>query len=183
MTAKTPDSHELTNETPLTNFSNCHVGILEGLSALGELPALLGPAARARQVSAAALALFNNAVFEHHSEEENELFPAVLASAQPGEELQTVRACVERLTTEHRELEALWKRLEPSLKRVAMGQAADLDIVAVDELVKQYAAHAAYEEVQFLPLSQSILSRNANHLSALGLSIHLRHVKVRNPYI
>lgn len=35
-------------------------------------------------------------------------------------------------------------------------------------------AHANFEEQRFLPLAETILSRNGNHMAALGLSIDLR---------
>ena len=38
-----------------------------------------------------------------------------------------------------------------------------------------YQAHARYEEEVFLPLSQTILGRNSDHLAALGVSMHMRH--------
>ena len=72
-------------DAPLNNFSNCHSGILKRLNALDELPALLEPAARARQIAEQSLEFFREAIFEHHLEEERELFPAVIASAKPGE--------------------------------------------------------------------------------------------------
>jgi hypothetical protein len=49
--------------------------------------------------------------------------------------------------------------------------------------VTEYKAHAAYEEAEFLPLSETILSRNSNHMAALGMSIHMRHAKPVNAYI
>lgn len=42
-------------------------------------------------------------------------------------------------------------------------------------LVDSYHVHARYEEGVFLPLSTTILGRNANHMTAIGLSLHLRH--------
>lgn len=72
--------------TPIRDFSQCHAGILKKLDMLGELPALLEPADRAR---------------------------------------------------------------------------------------------AEFEEQAFLPLSQIILGRNSNHLSTLGLSLHMRHTPTR----
>ena len=71
-------------DAPISNFTNCHSGILKRLNALDELPALLEPAARARQIAEQSLEFFREAIFEHHLEEERELFPAVIASAQPG---------------------------------------------------------------------------------------------------
>ena len=162
-------------EQPIQDFSNCHVGILGKLDLLGELPALLGPAARARDIAAQAVGFFREAVFEHHLDEERELFPAVLASAAQGEERERVQAMVTQLTDEHRELENLWKLLEPRLKKVAKGQAVDIDVTQIQRLVAQYRAHAQFEEAAFLPLAQQILARNSHHLAALGLSLHMRH--------
>ena len=116
--------------------------------------ALLEPAARARQIAEQSLEFFREAIFEHHLEEERELFPAVIASAHPGEELERVKAMTKRLTEEHRMVEALWKRLEKGLKQVAKGQSTDLDISEVQRLVTEYTAHAHYEETDFLPICQ-----------------------------
>lgn len=170
-------------DAPLTTFTDCHVGILRRLQSLDALPALLEPAAKARQIAADSLAFFREAIFEHHLDEERDLFPAVLASAQPGEERDRVRAMTERLTHEHRTIETLWKGLEKGLKRVGKGQDADLDVDDVHQLVAAYSAHAAFEETEFLPLSQTILGRNSNHMAALGLSLHMRHVRQPVAYI
>lgn len=170
-------------EAPISNFTNCHSGILKRLNALDELPALLEPAARARQIAEQSLEFFREAIFEHHLEEERELFPAVIASAKPGEELERVKAMTKRLTEEHRMVEALWKRLEKGLKQVAKGQSTDLDIGEVQRLVTEYTAHASFEEAEFLPLSEVILGRNSNHMAALGLSLHMRHARPVAAYI
>ena len=162
-------------QAPLTNFSQCHSGITSALNTLAELPALLSPADRARQIAADTLAFFGRVVYEHHKEEEVELFPAVLRSAQKGEEHDRVQAMTERLTREHRAVEAAWKRLEPALKDVAKGHHADLDAAGVQDLVATYLAHAQFEERHFLPLSETILKRDDNHMFALGLSLHMRH--------
>jgi hemerythrin-like domain-containing protein len=161
--------------SPVDDFSQCHAGILSHLAALGGLPQLLEPAAQARRVAADAVAFFRDAVYEHHAEEERELFPAVLASATAGEERERVQSIVRALTDEHRRVEATWSRLEPKLKAVAKGHDSDLDGNEVRELVEVYQAHASYEEREFLPLAQQILSRNANHLAALATSLHVRH--------
>ena len=166
---------------PIQDFSHCHEGIVKKLEMLGELPALLEPAARAREIAEKALEFFREAIFEHHLDEERELYPAVLESAQEGEEYERVKAMARQLTDEHRELEAIWKSLEPGLKRVAKGQASDIDISQVQRLVTQYQAHARFEESEFLPLSQTILGRNSRHMAALGLSLHMRHAPPAKP--
>jgi len=169
------DRAALADTAPLDGFADCHIGIMKRLNVLDELPALLEPAARARRIAADSLAFFREAIFEHHLDEETELFPAVIASAQPGEERMRVQSMVDRLTREHRILEGLWKVLEKDLKRVARGQGSELDVEEVRALVAAYASHATYEEAEFLPLCEAILGRNGNHMAALGLSLHLRH--------
>ena len=66
-------------------------------------------------------------------------------------------------------------RVEPKLKAVAKGHDAEIDGAEVTALVETYQAHARYEEEVFLPLSQTILGRNSNHMAALGVSMHMRH--------
>jgi hemerythrin-like domain-containing protein len=161
--------------SPLDDFSHCHEGILRHLQAFDQLPGLLEPARQARRIAADMLAFFRDTVYEHHAQEEAELFPAVLASARKGEERDTVQAMVDRLTREHRQVESRWAKLEPALKAVAKGHESDLDAAAVASLVAAYTAHARFEESSFLPLSQQILGRDGNHMAALGLSLHLRH--------
>jgi len=173
-----PSSPTVQSE-PIQDFSHCHEGILKKLDMLGELPTLLAPAARARDIAEKALEFFREAIFEHHLDEERELFPAVLSSANEGEELAHVKSMAKRLTDEHRELEGMWKRLESQLKKVAKGQQSDISAADIGRLVSQYRAHAEFEEQAFLPLSQIILGRNSNHLSALGLSLHMRHTPTR----
>ena len=160
---------------PLDQFSDCHAGIMRKLQALGELPALAEAAARARRSAEATLRFFDDVIYEHHAQEEQELFPAVLASAVAGEEHDRVRGIVEQLTREHREVEATWAKLAPALKAIAKGRDASFDAAAIEALVQRYRAHAAFEESEFLPLSETILGRDSQHKAALGLSLHMRH--------
>ena len=170
-------------DAPLTLFSQCHAGILARLDTLAGLPALVAAAEQARKVSTDALELFQHGVFDHHAEEESELFSAVVRSAHPGEERDSVQAMVDRLTQEHRSMEALWKRVEPGVHAAAKGKPAQIDAAAVAELVFAYGSHARFEEREFLPLAQVILGRNGNHMAALGLSLHMRHAQTPAGYI
>ena len=165
-----------TTDAPIGHFSHCHVGILAQLSRLNELPALLGPAALARKTAEQSLAFFGKGMYEHHKEEEQELFPAVRSSAQAGPERLRVEGLIDELTAGHRELEALWEEIAPGLGKVAKGQEAHLDEAALGRLVRHYREHALLEENAFLPLAETILGRNSNHMAALGLSLHMRHV-------
>ena len=175
--------HAAEPENPLSGFSHCHEGILSQLEAFAELPGLAAAADRARRVAAQTLALFEPGVLEHHRDEERELFPATLRSAVAGPEADWVQAMAERLTREHRAIEGLWKRVKPGVKLAAAGKPVDLDVSAIAELVRAYAAHALFEEEHFLPVAQEVLGRNGNHMEALGLSLHLRHAPTPVGYI
>ena len=160
---------------PMQDFTDCHAGIARKLELLHELPALLEPAARARQIAAQSLEFFHDVVLAHHLDEERELFPLVLQHAADGDEKVLVEAIVRRLTAEHREVERLWKTLQPGLKKVARGQDSDVNTLEIERLVVEYRSHAAYEEQEFLPLAQAILGRGAGHLAELGQAMHRRH--------
>lgn len=162
--------------SPISNFSKCHEGILSHLQALGELPALLEPALRAREIAEQTLQFFRPAVFDHHIEEEKDLFPAVLAAAAQPDERAKVQAMINSLTADHRVIEAIWRELEPQLQKVAHGQLSSIDVASVERLVGQYNAHAHLEEEQFLPLAETILGRKDPKMAELGLALHMRHV-------
>jgi|GEM_PF-168080 len=157
-------------EMPRDGISQCHLGIISQLQAFAELSALQATAAQSRSVTSHTLTLFQYAVYGHHADEENTLFPTVLRSAAQGEEAKRIQAMVQRLTAEHREIEALWQKLEPAVRVAAKAdEPGDLDFRAVQELVQAYLAHAHFEEQQFLPLAETILGRNGKHTAALGL--------------
>jgi len=160
---------------PLNNFSHCHAGILGQLADFHQVPALLAAVGRLRLVAQDMIGLFRATAFEHHQEEECELFPAVLAGSTQGPERERVQVLIDALTREHRDIEKQWEELEPQVKKLAEGQPADIDPEAVRNLVQQYTEHARFEEMEFLPLSEKILRRSSAHMAALGLSLHMRH--------
>ena len=93
---------QLHSGEPLVSFSQCHLGIISQLQAFAQLPFLQATVVQAREVASDTLALFKHAVYQHHADEEYELFPAVLRSAAQGIESQHVQSMVQRLTAEHR---------------------------------------------------------------------------------
>lgn len=172
MTERSPD--KTPDDAPIRGFADSHSGIVSHLDQLGRLPALVDSARQARHIAGEMLDFFRAVIVEHHVDKERELFPAVLASARKGDERDQVQSIVERLTREHRHVEAAWSALEPALMATAKGAEAALDAAAVAALVDAYRAHARYEEEGFLPLSQQILARDSRHMAALGSSLHLR---------
>ena len=163
------------DDAPVQGFAHCHEAIVAQLRELEQLPALAEAAARARRIAKATAEFYRQIVLTHHSEEEQELFGAVLASADRGAERERVQAIVTRLTQDHRHIESLWRTIEPALRDVAHGRDTPLDAAALTTFVADYRAHAQYEEEVFLPLCSTILGRNGNHMAALGVALHARH--------
>lgn len=162
-------------DNAVDQFSHAHAGMVMQLDRLSTLPALLAPARMAQETARLAVEFFRVAVFEHHHEEEEALFPAVLESAQAGEERRKVHTLVESLTAEHRLMESIWRQLEPELKQIAQGTGLHINAPLLADLGARYQAHAQTEETQFLPLAESLLKRNGHHMAALELSVHMRH--------
>jgi hypothetical protein len=160
---------------PVHGFSECHEDILAGLAGLDGLPALAAAAERSRKLAYDTVFLFDQVVLPHHTDEEGDLFPAVISSAAPGAERERAQALAARLTAEHRVIEGFWKALKPVLMQLAAGKSATLQPRHVAGLIKAYSRHAAFEELEFLPLARRVLGRDPNHMAALDLSLHLRH--------
>jgi hemerythrin-like domain-containing protein len=158
----------------LASFSRSHVQIVDQMNRLRVLPVQLAQRGLDDGVRASAAAIyryFNDAVLEHHDEEERELFPSLRHSAAAGDEAGLVQSLVARLEREHRELEALWDRIEPGLRRLGRGKRADLDGEAIEALVGAYLAHAQFEETAVLPLAARILKSGDRAALALGLAM------------
>jgi Hemerythrin HHE cation binding domain len=163
------------DDSPVQEFSHCHDGILAQLAELSRLPELAAAALQARRIAETSERFFREVVLVHHAEEEQELFPAVLQSARAGAERDRVKALVERLTRDHRDVEHDWGRLAAAVHAVARGRDAALDAARVAAFVARYRGHAEHEEKVFLPLARAILGRDGNHMAALGMSLHARH--------
>lgn len=167
-----------TNE-PLSSFRDSHGGILKNLTRLNDLCQLVKRPGMESAVEDSALAIwrfFREVLMVHHEEEEEELFSAVLrvGDLDPATR-ETLVAAVERLTREHREVESEWAAIEPQVRKLSRGKLSILDVDRVAALVRKYEAHARYEEDEFLPLSERVLSQHSEDLGKLGRALHSRH--------
>jgi hemerythrin-like domain-containing protein len=162
-------------DPPLAGFSECHHDFVAQLHSALYLPDLVTAAAKARAMARDLLKMFSEGVSVHHAEEERELFPAVLRAAEPGPEMDEVRAMVAQLVREHRDMEARWATLRPSVEAAARGETPALDAALIEDMVQHFFAHAHFEEEHFLPLAQKILGRHDEAMAALGRTLHERH--------
>ena len=164
---------------PLTDFSDCHVGIIKNFESLRDLATkkITLPVSQSTQDIAGKLyRFFHDVVLTHHQEEEKELFNVVLDCAHRGDETESAKAMIKQLTNEHRMLEMQWKLIEPDIKLLSKGKPTLLDQTMALRLANAYLEHASFEETEFLPLSATILGEKG--LSSLGMSIHMRHSNV-----
>ena len=170
-------------DNPLNEFTGCHEGIVEDLKQLQRMLVLLNESpghADIRKIAKTMIAFYREVMLLHHEEEEHELFTAVMDSAAGEDEASVARDQIKRLVAEHRELERMWEIIEPDLRLLAKGKDSHLDQAIAASLAQQYLEHADYEEQVFLPLAASMLSKN--DLSALGLSLHMRHQEASAKY-
>ena len=146
-------------EVPLEMLSACHHRIERQCATLRRLVAHLashGADADARSAAQAVLRYFDTSALHHHADEEEDLFPALLES-MAGSDPVCLRELTQALSTEHRELEARWRRLRLVLERVARGEAAELSAADVDAFVDRYTDHLEREERELLPMAERLL--------------------------
>ena len=161
-------------DSPLQDFSTCHIGFVTLLETSLGLPEMVTTSARARSCAADMVKMFRHSVLAHHEDEERDLFPAVLQVAQAGAEADRAQAMVAQLVREHRDIAALWKELEPdrASHRERLPAWAGLRAAA---RVERYNEHVRIEEVEFLPFAQQVLARQGEDMAMLGLALHRRH--------
>jgi hemerythrin-like domain-containing protein len=149
-------------EAPLEMLAACHGRIERQCATLRRLAAHLAdrpgqlPDMEARGACGSLLRYFDTAAVHHHHDEERDLFPALL-EAMAGSDAVCIRDLAARLTAEHRELEAAWRGLRPSLEKIAAGDRATLDAQAAGAFARLYEAHLAVEEAELLPMAARLL--------------------------
>jgi hemerythrin-like domain-containing protein len=161
-------------EVPLEMLSACHGRVEQQCATLRRLVAHLpahGADAQARAAAAAVIRYFDTSAAHHHADEEVDLFPALLES-MAGSDATCIRALVDALRGEHRELETRWHRVRAVLERIAAGEAAALDAGDVDAMVGLYERHIEREEAELLPMAARLLDDAT--LDAIGRAMRER---------
>lgn len=145
-------------EVPLEMLSACHGRVemqCETLQRLCEHLQRHGADRAAIEAAEAVLRYFRLAAPHHHADEEEDLFPALLAL--PGQADGPLAALIGSLVQEHRMLEGLWQRLEAELVQVEAGDGTALSSRTVDAFVAAYAGHIEREESELLPAAARLL--------------------------
>lgn len=161
-------------EVPLEMLAACHIRIQHQCSTLQRLAAHLtqhGCDEQARQAATNIMRYFDTAAIDHHADEEEDLFPALLESVA-GSDPVCIRALIDRLCHEHRELEARWRQLRKTLLRVSAGEPVTLAQKDVDKFVSLYADHLQSEDDELLPMAQRLLGQH--HIDQIGRAMRVR---------
>lgn len=151
----------------------CHRETVLRLGELAQLVASLDggtPGPAAREAAAAIVAFFSTTAREHHLDEEQHVFPALLAGGND----EIVQA-VQRLRQDHGWLEADWNEIEPQLDALASGQAwVDLDVLreGTEIFVALSRDHVALEESFIYPQARATIG--GRERSAMGREMAAR---------
>jgi len=161
-------------DQPVAVLKHCHNRIRKQLATLEKLLAHLpqhGADEQARQAAAAVLKYFEKAAHLHHDDEEQDLIPMLLATAQ-GEDAATLQALVPIILQDHKEMDALWQDLHEQLVAIADGRAAVLSAPTVQRFVQRYTSHMEREEGTMAPMAVRLFS--ASQMARLGQAMQAR---------
>lgn len=161
-------------EVPLEMLAACHLRVESQCATLRRLVAHLGKHgadAQAREAASGLMRYFDTAARDHHADEEQDLFPALLES-MAGSDAVCLRELSAALTAEHRELERRWQALRQALAQVAAATAGTLAADEVQAFIGLYERHIAREETELLPLARRLLSDAA--LDRIGRAMRQR---------
>jgi hemerythrin-like domain-containing protein len=160
---------------PLELLSRLHARTLRHCAMLRQLAthmAECGSDEEARRDARTLLHYFDIGPPQYHSDEEEDLFPALLES-MAGSDPVCLRDLATTMAREHRTLESMWARLRKTLAAVAGGQEASLDGAEVEAFVALNQSHIEREETELLPMASRLLTDDA--LAQVRESMRERH--------
>ncbi|MCG2586413.1 pyridoxamine 5'-phosphate oxidase [Massilia sp. TS11] len=161
-------------DEPLAVLKHCHDRIRKQMQTLERLLAHLpahGADADAQKAAQAVLNYFDKGAPLHHEDEEQNLIPMLLATAN-GEDAETLARLVPALIEDHSTMFAIWQDLHEQLKAIAEGSATFLNPADVRRFAETYARHMEVEETQVTPMARRLFS--PAQLKALGEAMQQR---------
>ncbi len=161
-------------DQPIAVLKHCHDKIRKQITTMQNLLSHLaqyGANFDAQQGAKAVLQYFNKAAHLHHEDEEQDLMPMLLASAQD-EDAALLQALVPEILADHRRMDLAWEQLKSQLEAIAAGSDAALSAAGVASFADAYHAHMAKEEGQLAPMAKRIFS--AAQMAQLGEAMQKR---------
>ena len=169
-------SPSASTEVPLEMLAACHGRVEMQCRTLQRLTEHLlrhGCDEPARQAALAVMRYFDTAAQDHHADEEQDLFPALLAAASASaQDAGATQQLILSLLADHQRLAGLWLELRKTLASVAAGQTSRVYSAEVADFVNAYLGHLEREDSAMLPLAARLLS-DAD-LARIGLAMRVR---------
>jgi len=162
-------------EGPLEMLSHLHARTLQHCEALRQLVLRLeecGCDEQSRRAAASVLRYFDVCASQYCSDEEEDLFPALLES-MAGSDAVCLRDLTSAMAQQHRTLEMMWQRLRKPLAAAAAGKPAAPERGSVDVFVALYRSHIEREQIELLPMAARLLTDDA--LGQVASSMRKRH--------
>lgn len=153
-------------DDPIGLLRACHEKMLRHCDLLDDLLGREDIDAEAREAARTIVRYFTQSAPQHHSDEEQDIFPRINRQSLRLAEL------IHNLKKEHETLDALWKRLEPSLKRLPDDGFSEETRQTAAEFTALYRQHIGLENRELLPLAANSLSRQV--LKEVGESMARR---------
>lgn len=153
-------------DDPLGLLAACHRRIESQCALLHKLVAHLranGNDTAAREAANGIVRYFDTAGRHHHEDEEQDVFPVLVAHAP------ALAPLIEELAAEHARMESTWHRLRRALAEISNG-APTLDGTLVDQFSAVYRAHIAREEQEVFSQARQQLSDEELKTLAHGMA-------------
>jgi hemerythrin-like domain-containing protein len=144
---------------PIDLLDSCHGRIRQNCERIERIAAHIdtkGADQEARDAAHAVVRFFDTAGAAHHRDEEEDLFPALLASVTR-EELAGARALIDELRADHENLDRAWHDMRRALLLLAAVGNDGLTVGYAREFRALYEHHIAREESAMLPLARRVL--------------------------
>lgn len=166
---------------PIEMLDQCHQRIRRTCDLLARIAAHIrshGCDGDARDAALMVVRFFDTAGANHHRDEEEDFFPA-LVHYVPSAELNAVRCLVFKLRAQHAELDAMWAGLRPFVVAIAAGRESELTVDLAQSFSAATERHIATEEEELLPLARRVLGEPL--LARLGVSMARRRGLAPHP--
>lgn len=158
-------------DAPLEMLHACHDKVrhfCQQLDALPDYIAANGNTPAVGNTIAGIVRYFDIAGPAHHQDEEDELFPLIMAR-QPD-----AAPKIEQLLGEHGYLHSRWNAIRDDLHAYAAGSLVALNAGEIHEFTRLYREHAAREEAWLFPTASTLLSEQ--ELRAAGQRMAARRI-------
>ena len=153
-------------DDPIGLLRACHEKMLHHCDLLDGLVGRDDIDSDAREAARDITRYFTRSAAQHHRDEEEDIFPRINRLSLKTAEL------IHNLKKEHETLDALWKKLEPGLKRLPDDGFSDDLRQAAAEFTALYRQHIGQENRELLPLAANSLSEQV--LKEVGESMARR---------